>query len=226
MKQHFSSIFLTLLLVAMCATFAHAQSLSGDWGIWINTPGGPADCTAALKHIGENLSGTIKTPHGDAPITGALKDKDVTLKFTVNVNGVELAVTLKGKLESGALKGGADFGGQEEGDWTARKAQSASAQSLSGDWDFLINTPAGSAQNPASLKQEGENLSGTIKTDFGEVPISGTLKDKDVTLQFKVNANGAELTIVLKGKLEGGEMKGGADLGGLAEGDWAAKKAK
>ena len=122
MKKHFSSIFCTLL-VAAYATFAFAQSLNGDWEILINTPGGPADCTAALKHEGENLSGTIKTPHGDAPITGTLKDNDVTLKFTVNVNGTELAVTLKGKLEGSELKGSADFGGQADGDWIAKKAK-------------------------------------------------------------------------------------------------------
>jgi hypothetical protein len=226
MKKHFSSIFFTLLLVATCATFAFAQSLNGDWDVWINTPGGPADCTAALKHEGENLSGRIKTPHGEAPISGALKGADVTLKFTVNVNGTELLVTLKGKLEGGELKGGADFGGVADGDWTARKAKLAFAQSLSGDWDISLNTPIGPAQSRASLKHEGENLSGRIKTMFGEFPISGTLKDKDVTLKYTISADGNSLTVTLTGKLEGETMKGSADFETAGEGDWTAKKAK
>ena len=46
----------------------------------------------------------------------------------------------------------------------------AFAQSLNGDWEISLNTPEGPVQNKASLKQEGEHLSGKIKTRFGEVP--------------------------------------------------------
>ena len=98
------------------------------------------------------------------------------------------------------------------------------AQSLSGDWEISLNTPIGPAQSKASLKQEGENLSGKIKTQFGEFPISGTLKDADVTVRYTISADGNQLTVTLKGKVDGDTMKGSADYGSVGEGDWTAKK--
>ncbi len=123
MKKHFSSIFFTLLLVAACGAFAFAQSLNGDWDVSINTPGGPADCNASLKHEGENLSGRIKTPHGEAPISGTLKGADVTLKYTISADGNSLTVTLKGKLDGETMKGSADYESAGTGDWSAKKAK-------------------------------------------------------------------------------------------------------
>jgi hypothetical protein len=123
MKKQFSAIFFTLLLVAVCATFAVAQSLSGDWDISLNTPIGPAHSKASLKHEGENLSGKIKTQFGEFPISGTLKDADVTLKYTISADGNTLTVTLKGKLDGDTMKGSADFESAGQGDWTAKKAK-------------------------------------------------------------------------------------------------------
>lgn len=123
MKKHLSSIFFTLLLVAACATLSFAQSLSGDWEISLNTPIGPAQSKASLKHEGENLSGRIKTQFGEFPISGTLKDADVTLKYTISADGNSLTVTLKGKLDGETMKGSADFESAGEGDWTAKKAK-------------------------------------------------------------------------------------------------------
>jgi hypothetical protein len=123
MKKQFSSIFFILLFAAACATFSYAQSLSGDWDISLNTPIGPAQSKASLKHEGENLSGRIKTQFGEFPISGTLKGADVTLQYTISADGNELTVTLKGKLDGETMKGGADFGSAGEGDWTAKKAK-------------------------------------------------------------------------------------------------------
>lgn len=122
MKKQLFSIISTLL-VAACATFAFAQSLSGDWDISLNTPIGAAQSKASLKHEGENLSGSIKTQFGEFPISGTLKDKDVTLKYTISADGNSLNVTLTGKLEGETMKGSADFETAGEGDWTAKKAK-------------------------------------------------------------------------------------------------------
>ena len=106
----------------------------------------------------------------------------------------------------------------------ASSAPLASAQSLSGDWEISLNTPIGPAQSKASLKQDGENISGKIKTQFGEFPISGTLKGADVTLKYTISADGNTLTVTLKGKLDGDTMKGSADFECARPGDWTAQK--
>ena len=98
------------------------------------------------------------------------------------------------------------------------------AQSVSGNWDTTITSPQGAGKSQLALKQEGEALSGTIKSELGELPVKGTLKGKDIKLTFSVKFQDNDLLITLSGKLDGDALKSDADFGGLAQGDWAGKK--
>jgi hypothetical protein len=52
----------------------------------------------------------------------------------------------------------------------------------------------------------------------------GTLKGNDITVNFTVKFQDNDLPITLTGKVDGAAMKGDADFGGLAQGDWMAKR--
>jgi len=98
------------------------------------------------------------------------------------------------------------------------------AQSADGDWEITLNTPGGSRQSKATFKQDGEKLSGVFKNERGEVPCQGTLKDKEIKLSYTIKYQDQDMTITLTGKIDGDSMAGKADFGGLAEGDWTAKR--
>ncbi len=96
---------------------------------------------------------------------------------------------------------------------------------LTGDWDLTITSPQGPNTSKASLKQEGEKLTGAFKGQRGELPLQGTVKGKEVKLTFTVKFQDQDMPITLSGLIEGETMKGDADFGGLAQGDWSGKRA-
>ena len=101
-------------------------------------------------------------------------------------------------------------------------AQSGAA---AGTWDVTLNSPQGTFNTQFSLKQDGEKLSGVVKSQRGEFPLEGTLKGKDVILKWTTKFQDNDLPITLNGVLDGGAMKGTADYGGFAQGDFTAKRA-
>jgi hypothetical protein len=104
---------------------------------------------------------------------------------------------------------------------------SAMAQSpnATGDWEITLNTPQGPFPAHLSLKQEGEKLTGKIKSQLGETPLEGSVKDKAIKFSYTIKFQDQDFTITLTGNLDGDALKGDADFGGFAQGDWSAKRA-
>ena len=100
----------------------------------------------------------------------------------------------------------------------------AADANVAGEWDFTVETQAGTGSPHFSLKQDGASLSGTYKGQLGEAPVTGTVKGNDVTISFKVNAQGTDLAITYSGTVEGDAIKGKVSLGELGEGTFTGKK--
>jgi len=96
---------------------------------------------------------------------------------------------------------------------------------VAGSWDVTLNSPQGTFNLQFNLKQDGEKVSGVIKGQRGELPVEGTLKGKEVTLKWTTKYQDSDLPITLTGALDGSTMKGSADYGGFAQGDFSAKRA-
>ena len=96
-----------------------------------------------------------------------------------------------------------------------------------GEWDAAMETPGGNA-TPYKLKltADGEKLAGTIKSQRGEYPISGTLKGKEIKLMYALNYNDSVLPVLILGTLEGDAIKATTDINnGSFQGAWTAKRA-
>lgn len=106
-------------------------------------------------------------------------------------------------------------------------AASATAQSVdvTGDWDLTITSPNGTRSSKATLKQDGEKLSGMFKSQRGELPITGSIKGKAIKLSYTVKFQDQDLAITMTGNVDGDAMKGEADFGGFAQGEWSGKRA-
>jgi hypothetical protein len=101
----------------------------------------------------------------------------------------------------------------------------AADANVAGEWDFTVETQAGTGTPHFSLKQDGTNVTGTYKGQLGEAPVTGTVKGNELTINFKVNAQGADLGITYSGTVEGDTIKGKVSLGELGEGTFSGKKA-
>ena len=104
----------------------------------------------------------------------------------------------------------------------------AAAQSdvnVTGEWAFTVETSQGSGSPTFTFKQDGEKLTGNYKGQFGEAPLTGTVKGGEIKFTIKISAQGQELTITYTGKIESKDsMKGTAVLGEIGEATWTAKR--
>jgi hypothetical protein len=104
---------------------------------------------------------------------------------------------------------------------------SATAQlpDVTGDWEVTINSPQGARTGQLSLKQDGEKLTGKIKSQRGETPLEGEVKGKEIKFKYTVKFQDQDLVISMSGNFDGDAIKGDVDFGGFAQGDWNAKRA-
>ena len=100
----------------------------------------------------------------------------------------------------------------------------AADANVAGEWDFTVETQAGTGTPHFSLKQDGANVTGTYKGQLGEAPVTGTVKGNELTITFKVSPQGSELAITYVGTVEGDTIKGKVTLGELGEGSFSGKK--
>ncbi len=102
---------------------------------------------------------------------------------------------------------------------------SANLADLTGTWKLALQTQQGTSNPMLTLKQEGEDLTGTYKGRLGEAPIKGSVKGNAFKFSLKVNAQGNELQIDYDGTLEtDGTIKGKAKFGDFGEGTFTGKK--
>jgi hypothetical protein len=88
-----------------------------------------------------------------------------------------------------------------------------SAQSdVSGSWELNINGPQGPINATATLKQEGDKVTGTFSGPQGDVEAAGTMKGNALSLAFSVNTQQGALSITLNGEVTGTSMKGVLDF--------------
>jgi hypothetical protein len=106
----------------------------------------------------------------------------------------------------------------------AAMAVGAQSTNVSGNWKLTFETPNGPANPSLVLKQDGEKLTGTYKGRFGESPLEGAIKGKELKFTVKVNAQGQEFLLEYAGAVEGATMKGKVKLGDMGEADFSGKK--
>jgi hypothetical protein len=91
---------------------------------------------------------------------------------------------------------------------------------VTGTWDVEIEIAGQQGMPVFTFKQEGDQLTGSYKGQFGEAPVTGKLDGNKI--EFKFETQGVQ--IVYTGEVDKDTMKGKADYAGQATGDWKAKK--
>lgn len=110
-------------------TFAGSRekdpALTGTWIVSLQLDSMSATPTLVLKQDGEKLSGDyVSEQYGKFPLTGTAKGNDITLSFSMSVQGTALDVTYSGTIEKdGSLKGTANYGDMMSGSFVATRKQ-------------------------------------------------------------------------------------------------------
>ena len=114
---------------------------------------------------------------------------------------------------------------------TATFAQEAPAPvGLTGKWVMTMEMEVGTATTALVLTQDAEKLTGTYTGRYGTYPLAGKVDGKKVEFVVTINAEGTETLMSFWGELAttstGEVLRGGADLGGMGEAAWSAKRDK
>jgi len=241
-------IFLALLFLAARPVFAQTD-VTGDWDVTVNSPQGANTTLVTLKQDGEKVSGIFKSQQGPLPFEGGtLTGSDLTFTFTITTQGMQIPITLTGKVEGATMTGKADFGGFAQGDWTAKRSAatetststpttspatttttttSTTMTGMGGKWDVTLKTPGGDFPASANLTDEGGKITGTFGSQMGEVAITGTVEGKAVKISMVAKTPQGDLNVEMTGDLDGDSIVNGkAEIAGVGQMEWTAKRAK
>jgi hypothetical protein len=232
---------LALALLVSAPIAAQAQSdVTGDWLVTIDTPQGAQSVDLAMKQAGEELTGTITTPMGSAEFKGKVQKNDISVSYNLDLQGNAIQITMTGTVKDDNIAGNLNFGGLGDVPWTAaRKKGAAPAASpraaaaspsasggLTGKWDVTFNMAGNPMPASATFTQNGDKVTGTLSSQAGDAPISGTIAGSALKLDFTVPTPQGDLQITMTGDLSGDGITGKANLAGLGEADWTAKRTK
>lgn len=92
-------------------------------------------------------------------------------------------------------------------------AVSAFAADVTGTWNLSVETPNGTRESTIDLKQDGNNLTGTVHSQMGDVALKGTVNGDEVTFSVTRERDGQSFKIDYSGKVEGAKMTGTLKFG-------------
>jgi hypothetical protein len=99
------------------------------------------------------------------------------------------------------------------------------AADVSGTWKFTVETDQGRGNPEFTLKQDGEQLTGTYTGLFGKANVGGTVRGEKIEFQFKVDIEGQSMVVKYSGVVESPtRMKGTVEFGDMGSGTWTAMK--
>jgi len=97
---------------------------------------------------------------------------------------------------------------------------------VAGKWNVTLELPSITGHPVLTLKQDGEKVTGTYEGRYGESPLTGTVKEKDITFTVTFVAEGMQTQGVFAGKVDGDTMGGDVSFEGAGDGTWSAVRAK
>jgi hypothetical protein len=226
------------LLVA--ATVFAQIDISGTWEVTFESPQGPATIDVTFKQVGESVGGSVTTPMGAVDFTGALINNALTMSSKLDLQGNKLDVGMKAKVSGDTMAGNLVVGGLGEIPWTAKRKpgttsstgtpgapDAAPAVDVSGKWDIAMMMRGGAAfATVATLKQTGEQITGSLNGQAGEEPVTGTMVGKALTLQFRAATAQGEVAITMRGELGAEGFSGKLTLPGVGDVDWTGTRTK
>ena len=99
----------------------------------------------------------------------------------------------------------------------------AQQANLAGSWDLTINGPQGPIAAEAVLKQEKDQLAGTITAPQGSAEVKGSVTGKTFALTFSMQGPDGPIDVKINGEADGDTVKGMLDFG-MGQADFTGKK--
>jgi hypothetical protein len=95
---------------------------------------------------------------------------------------------------------------------------------VAGEWNVILELSAIRGQPRLVLKQDGDKVSGVYVGRYGESPLEGVVKEKNIEFTVRLNAEGTQTTGYFSGVVDGDKMGGTVEFEGAGEGTWSATR--
>jgi hypothetical protein len=147
-----------------------------------------------------------------------LKLAGKTLTFTEDINheGMDYHLVYTGTVEGDTIKGTFETMGQTM-NWSAKRAAATPAGPVSaaGTWKITVQTPNGPRERTLILKQEGNQLSGTITGPMDQATTlqDASLKGKELRFTISFDRNGQTVQRTFVAAVDGDSLTGGIEGG-------------
>ena len=246
--KYLQAVVASLSVVLLAPGAAVAQSgLAGDWEITLNTPQGMNTVNLSLTETGDKLTGELSSPMGAVPVTGTNTAGAMALTAHLDISGAAIDIGMNGKLEGESLNGTVKFGDFGEFPFTGRRAPKTAAApaagaaagaaaaaggaavapptDANGKWNIIISIPgAGEFPITATMKQEGDKVTGMFSSVAGDVDVAGTMTGTALKLEFTAQTPQGPLPVTMTGELGTSGFIGKASIEGMGEADWTGTK--
>jgi len=233
---------LALPLVACLPAVGFAQGIPGDWELTLNTPQGANTVNVSIKQDGEKITGMLNSAMGSVPFEGTASGDTVKVVAPIDVQGARIELAFDAKVAGDTLNGTVKFGDFGEFPFTGKRvhaaasstssssttAPAAAASNVAGTWNVVLSIDGvGDFPMVATLTQTGAAVGGTIDTQqAGVAPVKGTMTGTALTLEFTAQSQQGAIPITMNGTLGANGFAGKADLAGMGQANWTAKRAQ
>ena len=96
--------------------------------------------------------------------------------------------------------------------------------SLTGEWSAVVTAPRGELEYTMYLTQEGPRLTGYFQSQYGEIPLKGTINGDQIKLSWTMTDGTKELNVTMTGTVKGDAISGTATLGDVGQGAFRAER--
>lgn len=95
---------------------------------------------------------------------------------------------------------------------------------VTGDWTVTVESPQGTTSIDATMKQTGEDLTGSITSPMGAVDFKGKVVKDALDVSYTLNLQGNNIEIKMTGTVAGDSITGNLNFAGMGDVPWTAKR--
>jgi hypothetical protein len=98
---------------------------------------------------------------------------------------------------------------------------------VAGKWNLTVDAPGDAVQVQLDLKQDGENVTGTMASTHGSGTITkGTFKEKKLNATINADIQGSPTELGVEGTVDGDKISGTITAAGLGSFSYTGSRAK
>jgi hypothetical protein len=95
---------------------------------------------------------------------------------------------------------------------------------LTGEWSAIVTAPRGELEYTMYLTQEGPRLTGYFQSQYGEIPLKGTVNGDEIKLSWTMMDGSKELNVTMTGTIKDDRISGTVTLGNVGQGAFRAER--